>query len=428
MSADVSTEDLKGSPKQRLHWAWIILAICFTDLFVNYGIRNGFGVILPEMIRSLQLNRTQGGTIFNSYLVAYICLTPLTGTLTDRFGARRVITLFSILLGTGTLLMGTVKGFWTACIFFALAGAGSSAMWTPVVTVVQKWFAPRRRGMALGLISIGPGLGYAIIGCVFPLLVNVSSWRLCWYVLGAGGLITVLLNGLFLRSGPEELRMAPWGERSPVPIPHFQEDSIKKIRYGEAFRSSRFWIIGISYFFVSWAMYTMMTFMIDYANVELGFAYEKASFFATIHGLSQLSGVLTIPILSDRIGRRLTLMGCNMLIALGILGIVASGTSLLWLYASIGILGIFYGATWPLYGACAGDYFEKEVIGTVFGAWTPFYGLGAISALFIGGKIRDVTHSFHLAFYLAAACAVVAAFLMLRVRKSPERDSVPSGL
>jgi sugar phosphate permease len=422
MSADVSTEDLKGMPKQRLHWGWIILAICFINLFVNYAIRNGFGVTLPEMIRSLELNRTQGGIIFNFYFAAYMCLTPLTGTLTDRFGARRVITLFCILLGIGTFLMGTAVSFWTACIFFAIAGAGASAMWTPVVAVVQKWFAPRRRGMALGLISIGPGLGYAIIGYVFPLLVNVSSWRLCWYVLGAAALMAVLLNGIFLRSGPEELGMTPWGDRSTIPTDHYPEDSIKKVRYGKVFRSSHFWIIGISYFFMSCAVYMMMTFLVDYANMELGFAYEKASFFATIHGLSQLLGVLTIPILSDRIGRKLTLMGTNMVIALSILGIITSGKSFLGLYLSIGILGISYGAIWPLYGACVGDYFEKEVIGTVFGAWTPFYGLGAISALFIGGKIRDVTHSFHVAFYLAAACAVVAAFLMLRVRKSPERD------
>jgi sugar phosphate permease len=416
MFVGTSIESHERSPRQSFHWAWIVLAICFIDFFVNYSIRNGFGVILPEMIRSLGLNRTQGGTIFNFYFAAYICLTPLTGTLTDRLGARRVITLFSVLLGIGPLLMGTVESFWTACIFFAIAGAGSSAMWTPVVTVVQKWFAPRKRGMALGLISIGPGLGYAIIGYSFPLLVNASSWRLCWYVVGAFALIMVLLNGLFLRSGPEDLGMPPWGERSTVPIVHSQEDWFRKTRYREVFRSSRFWIIGASYFFMSYAVYTMMTFMVDYANMELGFAYKNASFLATIHGLSQLIGVLTIPILSDRIGRRITLMGTNMLIALSILGIIASGKSLWGLYASIGILGIAYGAIWPLYGACGGDYFKKEVIGTVTGAWTPLYGLGAVLAHFIGGRIRDMTGSYQVAFYLAMVFAAVAAFLMLKVR------------
>ena len=36
-----------------LHWAWVILAICFINLFINYSIRLGYGVVLPEMIRDL---------------------------------------------------------------------------------------------------------------------------------------------------------------------------------------------------------------------------------------------------------------------------------------------------------------------------------------------------------------------------------------
>lgn len=407
-----------GSSKKDFHWAWIILSVCFINLFVNYSIRLGFGVVLPEMIRSLGLNRTQAGAIFNFYLAAYICLTPFTGNLTDRFGARRIITLFSILLGTGTLLMGAVERFWTACIIFALVGAGASAMWTPVITVVQRWFALKRRGMALGILSTGYGLGFAAMGWLFPILVESFSWRFCWYALGAWVLIMVLVNGIFLRSGPEDLQMSPWGEKENLPLGSSPREGLaRKVRYGEIFRSSRFWAIGASYSFVACALYIVTTFMVDYANMELGFSFKRASFLATIHGLSQVIGVLTIPILSDRIGRRLTLMGSNVLIAVSVLGIIAAGKSLIGLYTSIAILGMFYGVTWPMYGACGGDYFKKEVMGTVIGAWTPFYGLGAISAHFIAGRIRDITQSFQTAFYLAIIFAIVGSFLMLRVKR-----------
>jgi len=81
-----------GLSNKGLHWAWIILSVCFVNLFVNYSIRLGYAVVLPEMIRSIGLNRTQGGTIYNFYLAAYLCLTPFAGNFTDRFGARRVIT------------------------------------------------------------------------------------------------------------------------------------------------------------------------------------------------------------------------------------------------------------------------------------------------------------------------------------------------
>lgn len=404
--------------KRPVHWAWVILVVCFLDLFVNYGIRLGFGVVLPEMIRSLDMNRTQGGAIFNFYLGAYICLTPLMGYLTDRWGGRRVISLCCIALGLGTLLMGTADRFWMACLFFGMVGVGSSGIWTPIMTVIQRWFALEKRGMALGILSTGFGLGFATMGWLFPLLVASFSWRACWYVLGVAASLMVVVNALWLRSSPEELGLAPWGEAGRGPgQAAATEKQRSQGRYTEVLRAPQFWVIGVSYFFVACALYIVTTFMVDYAAGELGFPFKDASFLATIHGLSQVVGVLTIPMLSDRIGRRLTLVGTNVLVALSILGALVSGDSLMGLYASIAFLGVFYGPTWPMYGACGGDYFRKEVMGTAIGAWTPFYGLGAISAHFIGGRIRDITGSFQWAFILAILFSLVAAFLMQRVKR-----------
>jgi MFS family permease len=400
-----------------LHWAWVILAVCFADLFVNYSVRLGFGVLLPEMIRALELNRTQGGAIFNFYLAAYICLTPLAGNLTDRLGARWVIASAGVVLGGGTLLLGSAQGFWTACAFFALAGAGAAGIWTPVLTVVQRWFAPRRRGLALGILSTGYGLGLAAMGQIFPVLVEAYSWRLCWSMLGALALGLIVANALLLRSGPEERQVTPWGapeDAHPAGRPTGGATR-PDANYGEVFGSPSFWIIGASYFFAACALYLVTTFMVDYAQGERGLGFGEASFLATLHGLGQVAGVLTIPLLSDRVGRRATLVGTNLCTALSI-GCLLVWTEGLWgLYGGVTLLGLVYGPTWPLYGACGGDYFKKEVMGTVIGFWTPFYGLGAIAAHFIGGGMRDATQSFQGAFAGAMVLAVLAALLMGRM-------------
>ena len=107
---------LEHSKSKRIHWAWIILATCFVNLFINYSVRLGYGVVLPEMIRDLGFSRTAGGSIFNAYLFSYIILTPLTGFLTDRLGARRVITACAFILGIGVILMGTVRSLWLSLI------------------------------------------------------------------------------------------------------------------------------------------------------------------------------------------------------------------------------------------------------------------------------------------------------------------------
>lgn len=401
------------------HWAWIILATCFLNLFINYSVRLGYGVVLPEMIKNLNLSRTAGGSIYNAYLLAYISFTPLTGFLTDRLGARPVIATCALILSCGAFWMGTVESLGFACLAFALAGLGSSGMWTPVITVVQRWFAPNRRGLALGILSTGYGLGFATMGVAFPWIVKSYSWRYAWYLLGAGALMMVAVNGLLLRSNPESAGWRPWGQkRGQTQDQQASGDGRKAASMASIFRERTFWMIGLSYFSISYSLYGITTFMVDYARFQIGLSLEKASFLATIHGLGQIAGVLLILPLSDYIGRRKTILISNSFIAACLLGILLSGNSLILLYSLVGIMAMFNGATFPIYGACAGDYFPKDVMGTVIGAWTPFYGLGAILVHWVSGVIRDTTGTYGPAFLINVGMGALGILFMFFVNKN----------
>jgi sugar phosphate permease len=417
-------ENIVGG-KIPFHWAWIILATCFVNLFINYSVRLGYGVVLPEMIRTLGFSRTAGGSIVNAYLLSYIALTPLTGYLTDRLGARPVITICSLILGIGVLLMGTISTLWTACLFYAVVGLGAAGMWTPVITVVQRWFSPNRRGLALGILSTGYGLGFATMGAAFPWVVHHLSWRYAWYFLGAGALVMVLINGLLLRSNPENSGHLAWGQIDK-PSHVSRADAKSNTRSGSlsiVFKDSRFWLIGVSYLSIAYSLYGITTFMVDYATYQIGLPLEKASLLATVHGASQIVGVLAILPLSDYLGRKKTLIISNSCITACLIGILLTGSSWGMLYVVVGILAAFYGATWPMYGACAGDYFPRDMMGTVIGAWTPLYGFGVILVHWITGILRDTTGVYDDAFIINAAMAAAGLFLMCLVKKTKIRGS-----
>ena len=404
--------------KGNIHWAWIILATCFVNLFINYSVRLGYSVVLPEMIKDLGFNRTAGGSIFNAYLFSYIALTPLTGFLTDKFGGRRVITTCAVILGAGIILMGTVKSLWTACIFYAVVGIGATGMWTPVITLVQRWFTINRRGLALGILSTGYGLGFATMGIAFPWIVNHFSWRYSWYFLGAGALVMVAINGVFLRSSPESAGYLPWGQKESISLNGSNEEGYtKKINLPIVFKDKAFWLIGLSYSCISYSLYGITTFMVDYAKYQLGLPLGKASFLATIHGICQIVGVLTILPLSDYLGRKRTIIISNSFITACLIGILLSGDSWIMFYVLIGIMAVFYGVTFPMYGACAGDYFPKEVTGTVIGAWTPFYGAGAILVHWTSGVLWDTTGSYDQAFMINAIMAALGIVLICTIKK-----------
>jgi sugar phosphate permease len=84
-------------------------------------------------------------------------------------------------------------------------------------------------------------------------------------------------------------------------------------------------------------------------------------------------------------------------------------------------MAVFFGSTFPLYGACAGDYFPKKVMGTVIGAWTPFYGLGAISVHWVSGILRDTTGIYDHAFVINCCMAAAGLLLISLVKKGEGR-------
>jgi sugar phosphate permease len=414
-------EECLLSTGRNFHWAWVILAICFLDLFVNYSIRLGYGVVLPEMIRNLGFGRAAGGSIYNAYLFTYIIITPFTGYFTDRFGARRVITICLLILGLGVILMGTVNTLWSACLFFGLAGLGATGLWAPIITLAQRWFVYHRRGFALGILSTGFGLGFATIGAVFPWLVKYYSWRYAWYYLGAMALALVALNGIFLRSDPAAAGTQPWGEKQTDADLNIQKQNIAtplRPALKSLFTNRRFYLIGCSYSAIAYALYGITTFMVDYAKFQLNLPLEKASFLATIHGICQVAGVLTILPLSDYLGRKKTIIISNTIITVCLASILMIGDSVTMLYVTIGFLALFYGVTFPIYGACAGDYFPKEVMGTAIGAWTPFYGAGAILTHWITGLLRDATGVYNHAFIINVVMGVLAIVLIGLVREN----------
>jgi sugar phosphate permease len=418
MACNVGAGDGEGrvAARRGLHSAWVILGICFANLFINYSVRLGYGVVLPEMIRDLGLSRASGGTVYNAYLLTYIAVTPFTGYLSDRFGARRVICTCLLLLGAGVLLLSRAEHLGAACIGFGITGLGASGLWVPIITLVQHWFGFQHKGLALGILSTGYGLGFAVMGAAFPWVVAHLSWRSAWYVLGVMALAMVLPSTLGLRSDPADRGLRPWGERGSASAPVSRP--LERVPLRSILRERNFWVIGASYFCLSYGLYGFTTFLVDYAAHQLNLPLEQASRLATIHGLFQIAGVLTVLPLSDYAGRKRTILVSNAIITALLAGLMFIGTSWTALCVITAAMAMFYGATFPIYGACAGDYFPRGAMGTVAGGWTPFYGGGAMVTHWITGSLRDSTGIYDVGFILCAAMAGAAVVLMGFVRRT----------
>ncbi len=403
----------------KVHWGWVVLGSSFVTLFTAFSIRIGaYSVLLPEMIKELQMTKTEAGMIKSAFSLTYVLSAPLMGWLTDRIGGRKVISFFCLFLGGGTFLMGKAETFQASAFFYSIVGLGAAATWVPITTLIQNWFGEKKRGVALGLLSPSYSAGFGLMGLILPLLVMEYNWRVCWFILGIAALALFFLNGLLLRDLPEKMNRLPWGES----VEREREATLRHQRMGflGILKEGKFWIIGISYFAISYGSYSLLDFVVTYGAMELKIPYRVASLFITVIALSSMVGGILLLVLSDYVGRKNSLIIIHLLVALSILWVVTGGRNIRLLIVGMGVFGFFYGPIWPMYAACARDNFPKEVTGTVFGLMTIFSGIGILISPLLTGYLADVTGTFKWSFALAGSISLMAAFLLGILKKPRE--------
>jgi sugar phosphate permease len=405
---------------KHIHWAWVILFTCFATVFMHYSIRLGYGILMPEMILSLKITKAQAGTIASSFFLAYGIFSPLLGFMVDRVNVRLLLAIFSCILATGTLLMGRPQTLSQACLSFFIVGMGASAMWTPLVTLVPRWFGAHRRGMALGILSISYAIGYGVMGLVLPPLVAGYGWQTCWFILAGFAFLLAPLNGILLRNRPEDLNLRPWGEAPETPRGEPPGVIKTKISYREILRFPSLWFAGISYFLVAFTAYVVNIFIVTYGTLELKFPFARAAQLASAMALGGVAGAFLLPFLSDFIGRKKTIIIIDASLTLSILLIIWAGNRWPVLALAACVYGVFYASVWPMYAAAAADFFPREATGSVLGFWTIFYGVALILAPAVGGYIADVTGTFIYSFFTGVISGCLATLFFLPIKKFKE--------
>jgi len=403
---------------RRLHWAWVILLCSFITVFTAFSIRYSYGILMPEMIMTLKINKAQGGAIASSFFFAYTLFSPLVGFFIDRWSARKLLTYFIFILGSGAFLMGKPISLFQACLFYGIVGVGFSAAWIPTVTLIQRWFGVRQRGKALGILSIGFVTGYGVMGLVLPPLVALFDWRTCWFILSIPAFASAIINGILLRTKPQDLNLKPWGEGSGFHPEISPPEPRQGTRYGDLLKLPNLWLGSLSYCFMAFSGYFINIFVVTYGTMELRFPFARAALLASAIAFSGIAGALFIPILSDSLGRKRCLLLTNISLVFSILLMIGAGKNWPALLLAACIFGVFFAAVWPMYGAVAAEFFPPGTTGSVLGFWTIFYGLALIFGPAGGGYIADRTGTFTWSFLMAAAAGVVGTFFLLTMKRT----------
>jgi MFS family permease len=380
-----------------------VLIACFLTVFVAYAVRYGYGILLPDMLDTLGITKTDAGIIYSSFLIAYTIGSPICGYVSDRYGSRWLLSIFVVLMGLGTFLMSRVTTILQASLFFALAGIGASACWAPLVALAQKWTSDKRRGLTISFIDIGSALSIIAMAAFVPFIARKYDWQAGWMILGIITAAVGVFNFLAIKNPP----LAP--EKTA---------RVKKsgITLSTLLHSRKFWLFGFGYLFVGVCITVPFTFLTTYAVQELSFSYSTAANIMTVLGIGAITSKLIIGPISDKTGRLKMMLLCGFFIGVGALGMALQHMATLFIAAFIFSLG--YGAVWAMYAAAASDYFDRESSGTIVGAWTVFLGVGLALAPIISGWMADATGTLSWSFVLGGVGGILSAILLIPLLKN----------
>ena len=154
----------QASPRARAIPAtrWVLVLLCAMYL-INYIVRVNVSTAAASFMPELHLSNTQYALIFSAFGYPYLVFQVIGGWVSDRFGARRALTVFGVIWSAATVLMGLAGSLGAMVAGRVLLGIGVSAL--PTATrAMSAWTPAGQRGFAQGITHSCARLGNAQIG------------------------------------------------------------------------------------------------------------------------------------------------------------------------------------------------------------------------------------------------------------------------
>jgi MFS family permease len=299
----------------------------------------------------------------------------LWGTLSDRYGPRRVVLAGSVLLGIGLAAASRA----TSLLEFQLAygmlvGFAAGSFFAPMIASVANWFE-QHRSLAVSLVSVGVGVAPMTISPFAAWLIQHYDWRTSQLVIAILAWGLLIPASVFVRSPPVQ--------KNPEIIS--RENS--SIGLGAALRSTPFIVLALTFFACCAAHSGPIFHTISYA-IFCGIPTTLAVTIYGVEGLAGLGGRLALGVAADRIGVKPVLIAGLVLQALAA-GTFAAVSHLEAFYAVAALFGFAYGGVMPLYAVLAREYFGQKIMGGVLGAAAMVSSLGMALGPLAGGWIFD---------------------------------------
>jgi MFS family permease len=398
----------------------VIVAVTFVALLVSAGMRATPGVLMVPLQMHFAWSRATISFAAAVGIFLYGLVGPFAAALMQSIGIRRTMMGGLALMSASTfgslwmsqpwqyvLSWGVLSGIGTGCVASVLGAA-----------VVNRWFATRQ-GLVMGMLSASTATGALVFLPFLAWLSRQGDWRPTVLAVSFACAALLPLVAILIPEHPSDVGSSRFGETSAMASSaQLKQTSTATLAFSVLARGARrpvFWLLFGSFFVCGLTTNGLIgTHMIAFCG-DHGIAPVAAAGLLSTMGLFDLFGTSASGWLTDRFDPRKLLV-----VYYGLRGISLIALPFLDFSAvSLGIFAIFYGLDWiatvPPTVKLSNLQFGERDAPIMFGWIMAGHQLGAATAAFGAGLIREQTGTYLPAFVAAGALAVAAAIVLARV-------------
>jgi MFS family permease len=427
---DFKASPLSGSPKgpalaadSRIFYGWWIVLAGTVILFVSSGIGfYGHGVILDPLRNLHGWSKATLSTAVTLFFFTSGIMGLIIGRQIDRYGPKWFLTIGSVIIGTGFVLLVYIQTVWQLyAVYFIMAVGFSCTSLVPINTVITNWFI-RKRGFAMSLTNTGLSAGGIVLVPMASYLITRWGLAIALPVLGATYGVVVIISTCFIKRRPADVDQFPDGM---PPEQGALNDRASAISYTsqmrvwtrrQAIRTVAFWSIVIAFLLALTGQIAFLVHQISFLSRYLG--VSGAATAVSITAGASIIGRLWLGTFVDRCDKRYAIMVCFLIQAIAVFAL-AHVQHVAILYLGTLAFGLTMGSIIMMLSLITGECFGLVSFATVSGLAGVFTMSGAAFGPSMAGFIFDATGSYQTAFTIFAAMSVVA-ILMIYFAKPPE--------
>ena len=412
-------------PRFRIYWGWYVVLAAFLASTVAASASGFvFSVIVKPMTTAMGWTRTEFFLAITIGGIVAGVLSPLTGRLVDRYGARYIMAGGALFLAGSLLLTSQVTNLWQYYLVYGLGLGVSRPLLQSVAgpTAVVNWFV-RKRNRVLPILAAASSASALMI---FPVTYVIGNydWRLAWVLLGSVALIFgVFPAWFFIRKRPEDMGLLPYGltaEEAEAAQSRVEgESSLSELdpgwRLSQVLRMKAFWLISANFVLTGVPGGTIILHMGAFFS-DKGFSPAAAATGVFLYASGAGVARVLWGVLGEWFSVKRLITALSFAYSLGILGLLAAPGQLS-SYVAVVTLGMIVGGSMQLHSQAWADYFGRGIVGSILGVQLVISTISTGGGPIFAAWMFDAFGNYNSAFSIFSGLCVVAGFAMAFARK-----------